>query len=226
MTDYIRITKPYVPFGPAHLDEDIATAKYLDGVIAKLDAGTANVGGSNVTDTVRKILLEAAQALRDGPPWITDEIPTADAIVEVAARGIRERAAWPSMHWPSITGVNHRDVSLALARAALEALATTRLPTPQTAQPTNDGPESFTDGPTTDAMIDAVAQSMMGLSDKLWAETLADETELTVATVKYYRAHARRALEAAEAARMPRSCDLCATSCTNACVQAAAGAAR
>ncbi|KUF05683.1 hypothetical protein [Leucobacter sp. G161] len=43
--------------------------------------------------------------------------------VEAAARAMRERSTWPSMHWPDIHGVDHIDTSKALALAALVAAA-------------------------------------------------------------------------------------------------------
>ena len=48
----------------------------------------------------------------------------------------------------------------------------------------------------TDAMVDAVARSFAGLSERLWAEALEDSSSIMIATVKYYRDHARDALEA------------------------------
>lgn len=41
--------------------------------------------------------------------------------IEAAARAMRERTTWPSMHWPNISGVNHIDTSTALTRAAVSA---------------------------------------------------------------------------------------------------------
>jgi hypothetical protein len=56
-----------VPFGPEHVSENEATAVYLLGVTHKIDSGYANVGGSNVTATVRKLLADVAIALRELP---------------------------------------------------------------------------------------------------------------------------------------------------------------
>lgn len=44
-----------------------------------------------------------------------------DARVEAAAKAIRERSTWPSVHWPNVSGVNHLDTSNALAIAAIAA---------------------------------------------------------------------------------------------------------
>lgn len=56
-----------------------------------------------------------AAGFRQAPTEVTDEM------VARAAAALRQRATWPSMHWPDVSGVNHRDVSTALVRAALEA---------------------------------------------------------------------------------------------------------
>ena len=48
----------------------------------------------------------------------------------------------------------------------------------------------------TDEMVDAVARSFAGLSKRLWTEALEDSSSIMIATVKYYRDHARDALEA------------------------------
>lgn len=65
----------------------------------------------------------ARQAFIAGVEWEHKRLtaPPTEAMVEAAACGIRERSRWPSMHWPSIRGVDHFDTSTALARAALEA---------------------------------------------------------------------------------------------------------
>lgn len=52
----------------------------------------------------------------------TTTYPTPEQ-VEAAARAMRERSTWPSMHWPDIHGVDHIDTSKALALAALVAAA-------------------------------------------------------------------------------------------------------
>lgn len=65
MADNITIPRPVVPFGPLGMTEDQATAHYLREVVRKIDTGFINVGGSNVTATVRKLLADAATALVD-----------------------------------------------------------------------------------------------------------------------------------------------------------------
>lgn len=62
-TDTITIPRPVVPHGPHGMTEDEATANYLAEVVRKIDTGFLNVGGSNVTATIRKILLHVRAAL-------------------------------------------------------------------------------------------------------------------------------------------------------------------
>lgn len=64
--EMIAVPRPRVPFGPNGVPEDEATAHYLREVVKKIDCGYATVGGSNVTATVRKLLLDAADALLRG----------------------------------------------------------------------------------------------------------------------------------------------------------------
>lgn len=83
--EQIMIARPVVPHGPAHLTEDEGTAHYLREVVRKIDTGFLNVGGSNVTATVRKLMLDTAAALTAAgvtPPAPSAEWPT----VERAAR--------------------------------------------------------------------------------------------------------------------------------------------
>lgn len=60
-----------------------------------------------------------------GAEWQESRPVTAEQVDKVAD-AIIQRATWPSGHWPSLTGVQHRDVALALARAALEAMKGTQ----------------------------------------------------------------------------------------------------
>lgn len=64
--DTVTIPRPVVPFGPHGMSEDEGTAHYLGEVVRKIDTGFLSVGGSNVTATVRKLLLDAAAALGGG----------------------------------------------------------------------------------------------------------------------------------------------------------------
>ena len=61
--DTVTIPRPVVPHGPAHLTVDAGTAHYLREVVRKIDTGFLTIGGSNVTATVRKLLLDSAAAL-------------------------------------------------------------------------------------------------------------------------------------------------------------------
>jgi len=63
----LSIPIPNVPFGPEGVAPTIATASYLIEVVKKIDFGYANVGGSNVTATLRKLLVDTAEALRGLP---------------------------------------------------------------------------------------------------------------------------------------------------------------
>ena len=63
----LSIPIPNVPFGPEGVAPTIATASYLIEVVKKIDSGYANVGGSNVTATLRKLLVDTAEALRGLP---------------------------------------------------------------------------------------------------------------------------------------------------------------
>ena len=64
--DMITVPRPRVPFGPDGVPEDEATANYLREVVKKIDGGYTNVGGSNVTATVRKLLVDVADSLLRG----------------------------------------------------------------------------------------------------------------------------------------------------------------
>lgn len=67
MGDHITIPKPVVPYGPVGIHEDAATARYMRELVRKIDVGYTELGGSNVTATVRRMLLDVADALeRDG----------------------------------------------------------------------------------------------------------------------------------------------------------------
>ena len=59
----ICIRRPVVPHGPASMEQDVATAMYLREVVDKIDTGYTKVGGSNVTATVRALLLDVADTL-------------------------------------------------------------------------------------------------------------------------------------------------------------------
>lgn len=63
--DVISIPRPVVPFGPAGISEDKATAQYLREVIHKIEGGYAKVGGSNVTRTVMSLLASTATVLEN-----------------------------------------------------------------------------------------------------------------------------------------------------------------
>lgn len=66
MADTISIPRPHVPFGPVGIAENIADADYLDHAARNIARGY-EVGGSNVTSTVIKLLHDTATALRVGP---------------------------------------------------------------------------------------------------------------------------------------------------------------
>ncbi len=63
-TPSLRIPTPNVPFGPEGVLPNIATADYLEAVVFKIVNKYAVVGGSNVTNTVVKLLMDTAKALR------------------------------------------------------------------------------------------------------------------------------------------------------------------
>ena len=65
--DTITIPRPVVPFGPVSKTENEATADYLLEVVKKIDGKYCTVGGSNVTAAVRKLLTDAADAVRGLP---------------------------------------------------------------------------------------------------------------------------------------------------------------
>lgn len=63
--EVVVIPRPVVPHGPHGLTENEGTAHYLRGVVRKIDSGFLTVGGSNVTATVRKLLLDTADAITE-----------------------------------------------------------------------------------------------------------------------------------------------------------------
>lgn len=65
--DTITIPRPVVPFGPVSKTENEATADYLLEVVKKINGKYCTVGGSNVTAAVRKLLTDAADAVRGLP---------------------------------------------------------------------------------------------------------------------------------------------------------------
>ena len=62
----------------------------------------------------------AAAAFRESKPESDTSIT--DEMVDSAADAIQQRAAWPSLHWPNLDALQHRDVANAIARAALESV--------------------------------------------------------------------------------------------------------
>lgn len=61
----ITIPKPVVPYGPQGVPADVATADYLRELVRKIDGGYTVLGGSNVTATVRKLIIDVASALTE-----------------------------------------------------------------------------------------------------------------------------------------------------------------
>lgn len=86
--NYITIPKPHVRFGPDGADPDEATAGYFREVIEKIDGGYANVGGSNVTAAVRKLLMDSAYALEGRPTQCCGKCPqTKNKLVDCTCHG-------------------------------------------------------------------------------------------------------------------------------------------
>lgn len=75
MADVIIIPRPVVPFGPEGVPENTATANYLRELLRKIDTGFTTVGGSNVTNCVRSLLIDTARALE---AIAADEAVTSD----------------------------------------------------------------------------------------------------------------------------------------------------
>lgn len=61
----ITIPRPHVPFGPEHVSPEKADAAYLRAAVRNVDhlGRGERLWGSNLTATVRKLLLDAAEAL-------------------------------------------------------------------------------------------------------------------------------------------------------------------
>ena len=68
MSEFITIKKPYVLHGPKGVDEDVATAQYLDEVRRKIENGHIVVGGYNVSSAVIDLLISVSYVLRGGHP--------------------------------------------------------------------------------------------------------------------------------------------------------------
>lgn len=69
MLTTITIPRPHVPYGPDHVTEDQADADYLRSAVRNIDhlSRGERIWGSNVTATVRKVLLDAADTLAAPP---------------------------------------------------------------------------------------------------------------------------------------------------------------
>ena len=64
-TGTITIPAPHVTFGPKGIPANVADAEYLRSAVGNIDylSHGERIWGSGVTATVRKLLLDAAQAL-------------------------------------------------------------------------------------------------------------------------------------------------------------------
>ena len=64
-TGTITIPTPHVTYGPKDVPENVADADYLRSAVGNIDylSHGERIWGSGVTATVRKLLLDAAQAL-------------------------------------------------------------------------------------------------------------------------------------------------------------------
>lgn len=71
----ITIRRPHVPFGPEHVSADKADADYLRSAVRNIDylARGERLWGSNLTATIRQILLDAADALDPTAPASAEE---------------------------------------------------------------------------------------------------------------------------------------------------------
>ena len=90
----ITIPTPRVPHGPEGVDPDKATADYLREVVKKLEAHDqdgrrrVHIGGSNVTATVRDLLLNTADALEvDATDAARSSAPAIGSIRRVTGPG-------------------------------------------------------------------------------------------------------------------------------------------
>ncbi len=70
MSATIRIPRPHVRFGPDNVPEDKADAEYLRSAVRNIDylGRGERLWGSNLTAAVRKVLLDAAEALDPTSP--------------------------------------------------------------------------------------------------------------------------------------------------------------
>jgi hypothetical protein len=66
----IKIPRPHVRFGPEGIAEEKADADYLRSAVRNIDylGRGERLWGSNLTATVRKLLLDAAEALDPRSP--------------------------------------------------------------------------------------------------------------------------------------------------------------
>lgn len=100
--------------------EDISESRgQIEGLRAIIASAIA-VQGAERADQWRGSLMQSILSQAEVPDLAPQEI-TEDLVRKVAA-AIIKRATWPSLHWPSIVGVQSVDVAMALARAALEAI--------------------------------------------------------------------------------------------------------
>lgn len=71
MAETITVPRPHVPFGPEGVPADRADAAYLRSFVRNLDYHRdehgVHIAGSNLTATVRRLLLDAANALDPEP---------------------------------------------------------------------------------------------------------------------------------------------------------------
>lgn len=51
-------------------------------------------------------------------------------LIDKVADAIQRRALWPSLHWPKLDAIQHRDVAVGLAMAALDVVEELLRPKP------------------------------------------------------------------------------------------------
>lgn len=47
---------------------------------------------------------------------------TREQRIERGAEAIMKRASWPSLHWPDVSALAHRDVAVAMATAVIDSI--------------------------------------------------------------------------------------------------------
>lgn len=94
----------------------IAELQFLPTFVLRSKNGEPLPLADFIRERIAKALTDAAAALAFRRVEVTD-----DLIAQVA-NAIAQRATWPSLHWPDVSSLQHRDVAEAIARAVVPAV--------------------------------------------------------------------------------------------------------